>query len=537
MKTKDNTRIIPLLTFIILLIILFGCSKPATEEAQNQSNTVTDKEGNVYKTVTIGTQIWMAENLKVTKYRNGDLIPNVLTTWSKVTNGAFCWYNNDIKNKDIYGALYNWYAIKDSRNIAPLGWHVATNSDWTTLTSFLGGESVAGGKLKETGTSHWVSPNTRATDQYGFKALPGGITYGGNFSDGLGLEGVWWSNITSTPTDYSNDWNRQMWNEEESISKTGYIFDLSRGSSVRCVKDDNIQGSTLPTVNIAAVTNIKTTSVTAGGEVTSDGGSAIIDRGVCWSILTVPTIANSKTTNGTGIGSFVSSISGLNPNTIYRVRAYATNNVGTAYNDNVIDFKTDKGAGTVNDIEGNAYNTITIGTQVWMAENLKVKKLNNSTNIPLVSNNSTWANLTTPGYCWYNNLEALFKDQYGALYNWQTINTNKLCPTGWHVPSNAEWTTLVNYSGGIYQAGGYLKESGINHWQSPNTGANNLSGFTALAGGFREGSGIFKEITTYGVWWNSTGSYVNMTFGFRGVNFSDGSDYKSFGFSVRCIKD
>jgi uncharacterized protein (TIGR02145 family) len=137
----------------------------------------------------------------------------------------------------------------------------------------------------------------------------------------------------------------------------------------------------------------------------------------------------------------------------------------------------------VTDIDGNVYNTVTIGDQVWMAENLKTTKLNDGTSISNAIDNIAWASLSTPGYCWFINNRATY-EIYGALYNWYAVYTDKLCPTGWHVPSNSEWTTLTDHLGGAEVAGGKLKESGSSHWASPNTGATNVTGFTALPGGY-----------------------------------------------------
>jgi len=198
-------------------------------------------------------------------------------------------------------------------------------------------------------------------------------------------------------------------------------------------------------------------------------------------------------------------------------------------------------AQTVTDIEGNVYNTVTIGTQVWMKENLRTTKYNDGTEIPLVADVTAWNNLTTPGYCWYNNDEETNKNIYGTMYNWLAVNTGKLCPTGWHVPSDAEWTTLINYLGGEILAGGKLKESGTSHWQSPNTGATDETGFTALPGGRRNPNGSFYGIGTIGSWWSATdGSTTNAWICYLNYNITRVgrfNDPKASGFSVRCIKD
>jgi uncharacterized protein (TIGR02145 family) len=194
--------------------------------------------------------------------------------------------------------------------------------------------------------------------------------------------------------------------------------------------------------------------------------------------------------------------------------------------------------GSMTDQDGNIYKTIRIGTQVWMAENLRTTKYNDGTSIPYVTDNNIWAALTTPAYCWYNNNES----SYGALYNWYTVNTGKLAPSGWHVPSNAEWLTLVTYLGGASVAGGKLKETGFTHWHSPNTGADNSSGFTALPGSSRVGSdGSFNIPGEAGIWWCSLGYSDSEAWFFslyHVYSFTNIFNYsKCYGFSVRCVKD
>ena len=198
------------------------------------SGTVTDIDGNVYHYITIGTQTWMVENLKTRHYRNGVDIDSVAdgTTWSGLTTGAYCNYNNDANNVATYGRLYNWYAVNNSNLIAPAGWHVASNAEWTTLTTYLGGESVAGGKLKEAGTAHWSSPNTGATNETGFTALPGGCRYYyGAFGD-VGYNGSWWS---STESNVSDAWYRSMNYSYAYVDRNG--FNKRNGFSGRCVRD------------------------------------------------------------------------------------------------------------------------------------------------------------------------------------------------------------------------------------------------------------------------------------------------------------
>jgi len=195
----------------------------------------------------------------------------------------------------------------------------------------------------------------------------------------------------------------------------------------------------------------------------------------------------------------------------------------------------------VDTIDNQRYKFIKIGNQVWMAENLKTAKLNDGTAIPLVTDNKEWSNLKMSGYCFYNNDEADNKAKFGALYNWYSINTGKLCPSGWHVPSDAEWTTLINYLGGMVGGGGKLKETGTDNWESPNTGADNESGFAAVPGGYRFKDGTFLEISNYGLLWSATGagatSAWNRYLYYNSSNTSRSSLNKKLGLSIRCLHD
>jgi len=193
----------------------------------------TDFDGNNYTTVTIGTQTWMVENLKTTHYRNGDPIPNVTdnTEWGALTTGAYSWYNNDISNKTTYGALYNWFTVVDTRNIAPTGWHVPTLAEYQILRNYLGG-SVAGGKMKETCATHWIDPNTGATNESGFTALPGGFRYTGGTFYGCCVSGYWWSTTTYDETEaYHSD----MFSDNANFNYDTNT--MQKGLSVRCVRD------------------------------------------------------------------------------------------------------------------------------------------------------------------------------------------------------------------------------------------------------------------------------------------------------------
>ncbi|MEI6888713.1 MAG: FISUMP domain-containing protein [Bacteroidales bacterium] len=200
----------------------------------------------------------------------------------------------------------------------------------------------------------------------------------------------------------------------------------------------------------------------------------------------------------------------------------------------------------VTDIDGNIYHTITIGTQVWLIENLKTTKLNDGTLIQIVTNSSAWNNLTTPGYCWYNNDSHTYKTAYGALYNWHAVNSGKLAPAGWHVPTNAELTTLTTYLGGEEIAGGKMKstgtiESGTGIWHSPNTDATNESGFTAIPAGSRSTTGLYGTSGSSGSFWSSSedGTYNALcrTLSWFSRSVHRTGEDKNNGYSVRCIRN
>ena len=202
--------------------------------------TVTDIDGNVYTTVQIGSQCWMAENLKTEHYDDGSAIPTGLSNsaWQTTTSGAFAVYNSIAANKAIYGLLYNWYAVDDSRGLCPTGWHEPTDGEWTELTDHLGGTGTAGGKMKTTGTlgagtGLWQAPNSGATNSSGFSGLPGGYRSYLGYDSNLGYYGYWWSASESS----SNDaWFRVLFYYNENVTRN--LYGKESGFSVRCVRDE-----------------------------------------------------------------------------------------------------------------------------------------------------------------------------------------------------------------------------------------------------------------------------------------------------------
>ena len=305
-----------------------------------------------------------------------------------------------------------------------------------------------------------------------------------------------------------------------------------------------------PDVFTTPASNILYTLAETGGNATSDGGAQITEKGVCWGTQPDPGIDNNRTYDGAGAGEFSSFLDGLLPGTNYYVRAYATNSQGTAYGQNIsfrtpvieVKFNPSLTYGTITDIQGKIYKTIPVGSQVWMAENLKTTKFNDGANIPMVAQNKAWMDLITPAYSWFDNNDSVYADIYGAYYNWFAVSTGKLCPSGWHVPTDSEWQTLINYLGGDNFAGSKIKEAGKNNWTVDNKTATNQSGLTGLPAGLREATdGAFSSPGVLGGWWSATESSAG-EFGAAWCRWVHGDTsvvvrteiFKKDGFPIRC---
>jgi uncharacterized protein (TIGR02145 family) len=289
------------------------------------------------------------------------------------------------------------------------------------------------------------------------------------------------------------------------------------------VLSDNVTDLTMTaaTLNGSVNPNYLETDVTFEWGTTTDYGNGVVPS-------QSPVTGNSPV-------NISADLSGLTKGTTYHFRIKATNELGTTYSDDMT-FKTY----VVADADNNLYHSVTIGTQKWMQENLRTTSYKDNSSIPLVTGNTEWKNLSAPGYCWYDNNGESYKSTYGALYNWYTVNTGKLCPSGWHVPTNAEWITLANYLGGESVAGDKLKESGSDYWGDLNTGTNE-TGFTALPGGYRTEEGTYANIGLNAQFWSSssllpTSSYSAILYN-NASNISRAGAINVSGFSVRCIKD
>ena len=304
-----------------------------------------------------------------------------------------------------------------------------------------------------------------------------------------------------------------------------------------------VTSTAAPTVTTIQVSNITASTAVCGGNVTYDGGASITGRGVCWSTTPDPDLNDFFTSDGTGSESYSSTMTDLAPVTTYYVRAYAKNSAWTIYGEQIT-FTT-----KLADAEGNLYNTVTIGTQVWMTENLRVTKLNDNTLIPEVTDNTLWIGTSVPAYCWYNN-DIAYKPTCGALYNWYAVNSGKLCPSGWHVPTDDEFNILEQSLGmGADQLnlwgwrgtdqGTQLKNT--TGWDEGGNGTNS-SGFSALPGGYRYGAtGDFYLLTTITYWWTATENDADRGW-YRRLDSSSTAVYrastsKKGGKYIRCVKN
>ncbi|MBR1992303.1 MAG: T9SS type A sorting domain-containing protein [Bacteroidales bacterium] len=571
--------------------------------------TVTDHEGNVYNTVQIGSQCWTKENMRCrTSPTTGtDFVNNAITyngnadphyqIANSYTGKTAHWLNGDSIGHSNLGLLYNWNAAVDTfntaygelhlsdnsadavevtfagfrRGICPEGWHIPCSSDFQLLSNYLGSHDDylctqgglnygKSGVLK--GFMGWnlklgmACPELR--NATGFTALPTHLMGTGNYERYCSR--FWSSNSSSGQSDCLQI---DEYNTNGSVSYQPKISD----QSVRCVKDYLFVFFDAHWID--EITDSSAVYHTYGVHY-YDGycSQQMLSKGVCWSTSPMPTYNDSHTDEGSDEGMFYSTLTGLAPSTTYYVRAYALSSTDTVYSDelyfttlnapNVNDGQPCQGAPTLTDIDGNVYNTVQIGMQCWMKENLRTTKYPNNT--PIMHGNSY---STTDSYWYYPNNSSSNKPTYGLLYTWpavmngaSTSNTNPsgvqgICPDGWHIPSDAEWNQLLDYAQGIWAwqctggSSGKSLASTIGWENSDNACAlgnhpeiNNASGFGATPSG-EYYSGGFSSFGRFSEYWTSSSLQHRVYFQYNQhfVILSTSGGNLGRAYSVRCLRD
>lgn len=325
-------------------------------------------------------------------------------------------------------------------------------------------------------------------------------------------------------------WNGSLW-VNVPAGLPGQILTISPAGNPGWLSSSNI---VLPTVAIIGMSEIFPTSVHFNAQILSDGGGHITSRGIVYGTEMQPTLLNQSVTNGTEAGAFEGTITALLPNTRYYFRAFATNEQGTRYSNQLLENTT----ALVTDVDGNIYQSVKIGTQIWLKKNLMVTKYQNRDAINEVILDGVWQNLLIGGWSNINNTSDN-DEAYGKLYNWFAVSDErKLCPQGWKIPSDEDWTILTSHLGGLDIAGGKLKSTGITFWQIPNAWANNISYFSGLPSGYRDELGMFFGIGYYGLWWSSTsnGTEAWSRFVYNEFNYASKETFsKNRGLSIRCL--
>ena len=554
--------------------------------------TLTDYDGNIYHTVQIGNQCWMKENLKTTHYSDGTAI-EMGTNWNSSVAYRYC-PDDNCDNVYAYGYLYNRPAVMHGANysnyvpsfvqgVCPAGWHVPSYAEWEQLqyyvnshSEYLCDDSSYSIAKALASTGGWnsssllcdVGNDPNSNNATGFSALPAGSREptGYNNYNAFGNSACFW---TATKFDYMEGLYYNGAGVHEIMSEGNVAGD---GFSVRCLRDE--KGVAVITT---AFTDVTQTTAVCGGKVLVTDVPAVTARGVCWSTSQQPTISDAHTTDGAGAGTFTSTLTGLSEGTTYYVRAYATNSDSTTYG-NPLTFTTTiynndgqpcPSADTVTDYDGNIYHTVQIGNQCWMKENLKTTHYSDGTAIPVGNN----ANSGFDAYRYYPNNNSAYVSTYGYLYNWPAVmkeasssssnlsGVQGICPDGWHVPSDSEWTQLTDYvaSQFNYLCGGYssvaaeiakalASTSGWNSSASDcaignNLSNNNATGFTALPAGSRNygNTGDFGKSACF---WSATRyTLPSSIYAYArelNYNYSVVTSYDFYtanGYSVRCLKD
>ena len=491
-------------------------------------------DGYDYETVQIGDQCWFAENLRSDNYADGTTIPGFLgdSEWAATDSGARAVLDEVMLGWERYGdlgLLYNWHAVDDSKGLCPNGWHVPNDDEWTALAAGLGGNAVAGGKLK---SSPDDSPAWDGTNTSGFSGLRSGYrksdgTFSSNWAPFWSASPVSNPNFTRTLGQSSNDIFYLGTNEQF-------------GLSVRCVQDLSM------TITADEVTDGDSSS-DATLSLTFTASATTTDFDEADITLTNGTLSDFNGSGTTYMATFTPTADG--PCTIHVAGSTFTdalgndNAAGDEFNWTYIAPAVFTTCGDEIGYEGYNYSTIEIGDQCWFADNLRSTNYLNGDPIPNVTNGSEWSSLTTGAQCSYDNDDSNIST-YGRLYNWYAVQDFRgLCPTGWHVPSDTEWTTLTNFLGGASVAGGKMKSSSSD---TPAWNGDNSSGFSALPGGWRNPNfGEFSNEGFYGgiIWWSASSSGATSAAWCHGVDWDNSEPTSRLqrtansGHAVRCVQD
>ena len=557
--------------------------------------TVTDDEGNQYATVKLGRQCWMAENLRSTTYYGyplecGDTIENAsLYGWFYFTDGTDVSKTGCLYTSLVAGVGENSSSVPSNvQGICPAGWHLPSVSEWSQLFSYVGGNSsyccssnpsyIAKALASRVGWQGSYNPcaignQPEYNNATGFNVKPAVTTYMdelGNAQTAI-LDPMFLTSDPSTVSFGSQTPTVGIWPD----AGIGYVRCVY-GSGYNSSDPNSSQNQDVtPSVTTGTVSNVTANTATAEGTV-ADNGTTVTERGVCWSSSNpMPTVYDSHRACGNGTGTFTANLDNLTPGTTYYVRAYATNGVVTAYGetvtfttlaaggDAVVDEKSCPGTPTVTDHEGNVYATVQIGSQCWMRENLRTTHYADGTAIP--AGGDSWSS-TEPYYYDYSS-HSLPLETRGYLYNWPAAmhgassssanpsGVQGICPAGWHLPSDAEWTQLTNYVGSQseYTCGGNSSKiatalasetgwnSGTNSCAVGNDpSGNNATGFSAVPAGYCNGSSFYNAGSS-AIFWSSTqyGSYYawSRDLYYNRANVDRCNDSKDYGFSVRCLRD
>jgi uncharacterized protein (TIGR02145 family) len=507
------------------------------------------RDSQVYKVVKIGQQWWMQENLNI-----GIRIDGTQDAADNEIIEKFC-YNDETINCKIYGGLYLWDEMMDylpsdnsnpgiTRGVCPAGWHLPTDNEWNELTDLLEGESVAGGKLKETGIIHWASPNTGAIDEIGFTALPGGYCSNYGYFLNLSNYAYFWS---TTEYDNENAWYRNVYFNNINVSRN--YLDNGHSFSVRCLRDSDQFGYlTISDNNLDPVSDMRFYGYNNSEEI------IIINSGTGKTINLSSINTGNSAFSLNNISSLLSPGDSIHLNIVFNPPVKGNYYFDTLNIESDDPFKAviiiplqgyEPEIDSIIDIRDNqVYKVVKIGQQWWMQENLNIgTRLNGS--------QDDTDNGIIEKYCYGNN--TINCNIYGGLYRWNEMMdyypsdvgnpgiTRGVCPAGWHLPTESEWTEMTNCLGDESVAGGKLKETGTIHWNSRNTGATNESGFTALGGGFLYYDS-FLNMGSWGTFYSSTESsgfsawYWQLASDNSGVGHNQGYS-KDIGFSVRCLRD